>query len=318
MVTVIVPVRNDATSLARCLASILRHLPSNTDIVVADNGSTDASVAAARAAGARVVLAPGVRVGEVRNRGAHGARGSLLAFVDADHELGAGWIEAAIETVSDPNVAAVGFDYCPPLHATWVQRIYNAFRAHPTGIRRTDWIGAGNLVVKTDAFAAVGGFDASLEACEDVDFCQRLSAAGFILMSDSRMRSVHHGDPRSLAALFRSELWRGRNNLRVSLRGNRLANLPSIAVPIVELLALLLLVVGAASRSWWAALSGVALLIGPIALRAVRLFSRLISPTLLDAAQALAVAATYDLARALALVTRTPHRRSGGKTTTSA
>ena len=78
---------------------------------------------------------------------------------------------------------------------------------------------SGNLAVKRTAFQAIGGFDAALEACEDVDFCQRLRRAGWRLVGDERLESVHLGDPPTLAALFRAERWRGRDNLRVSLRG---------------------------------------------------------------------------------------------------
>ena len=89
MVSVIVPVRNDAARLDLCLASIAAttYPADRYEIIVADNGSTDNSRQVARARGARVVVFPDIRVSEVRNQAARAAHGQILAFVDADHVL---------------------------------------------------------------------------------------------------------------------------------------------------------------------------------------------------------------------------------------
>ena len=91
-----------------------------------------------------------------------------------------------------------------------MQRAYDGFRRRSSGRREVDWLGSGNLAVSRSAFEAVHGFDVTLTTCEDVDLCRRLRERGYRIVSDSRLRSVHLGDPRSLKALFVSELWRGR------------------------------------------------------------------------------------------------------------
>src|SRR5690349_7095885 len=95
----IIPVRNDAVRLEQCLKSIRQNFGggSTVDIIVMDNGSTDGSAAVARTAGARVFHMPLAGVSELRNAGALQATGDILAFVDADHEIGRGWIAAALE-----------------------------------------------------------------------------------------------------------------------------------------------------------------------------------------------------------------------------
>lgn len=97
--------------------------------------------------------------------------------------------------------------------------MYDRLRRHQGGVRDTGWLPSGNLVVRTEVFRQLGGFDTSLETCEDVDLCQRLVAGGGRLMETDRMHSTHFGDPATLRALFFGELWRGRDNLKVSLRG---------------------------------------------------------------------------------------------------
>src|SRR5688572_10749386 len=88
----IIPVRDDAARRRRCLSAIAANGGGAAiEIIVAANGSRDGSVDVAGAAGARVLSLPGLRGSELRNRGAGVAAGELLAFVDADHEVGQAW-----------------------------------------------------------------------------------------------------------------------------------------------------------------------------------------------------------------------------------
>ena len=306
------PVRNDARNLRVCLGSILAEDPDRTriEIIVADNGSTDPSADVARNAGARVLVLPGMKVAELRNRAAREAQGRRLAFVDADHRLGAGWLEAATRAMAQPGVVAAGAPYLPPENGTWVQRTYDGLRCHADDTADVEWLASGNLVVDRSAFRAVGGFDTSLETCEDVDLCQRLRAAGGRVVQDARMRSTHFGDPATLKALFVGELWRGRDNLRASLRSAlTLRALPSVVIPVATLLFLIGagigLVLAPVGGAWLfvPAAAGIGALAG---LRAAVILSRLGRFTASNAARALAVALTYDVARALAPVWVSP------------
>jgi GT2 family glycosyltransferase len=319
-VSFVIPVRNDAVRLRRCLQAIVRSAADvRIEPIVVDNGSTDDTAAVARESGARVIELPGLKVAALRNHGALLASAPILAFVDADHEIAPGWIPAALETMQQSGVGAAGAEYSSPDTPTWVQRVYDAFRRHLPGLTDVEWLGAGNLVVRSDVFARVGGFDNALEACEDVDFCQRLRSADYRIVSDSRLRSVHYGDPSSLKALLVSEMWRGRDNLRISLRGPfTLRELPSVVIPVVGVLSMAVALVGIllldARAVFVAALAFLAL----AALRGVALFRRLRAATPLDLLRAFAVACVYDLGRSLALVARAPHRRArGAKSITS-
>jgi GT2 family glycosyltransferase len=310
----IVPVRNDADRLRECLESIRRATAAiESEIIVADNGSSDGSVDVARAAGARVLEMPDRRVSELRNAAARFAGAPLLAFVDADHEIDPAWSETALRGLDEPAVVAVGAPYRAPADGTWVQRMYDRFRRHRPGSRVVDWLPSGNFAVRRSSFESVGGFDTTLETCEDVDFCQRLRRQGGRLLAIDRLRSVHHGDPRTLKALFLGELWRGRNNLRVSLSAPlTLRGAPSVLVPVLNLLALLALIGGLATwrlGGWRIALGGAGLV---ALLTIVRGISLVWHPGATDrdarlAAQAIVVAAVYDMARALALVSRSGH-----------
>jgi GT2 family glycosyltransferase len=316
LVSFVIPVKNDAVRLARCLKAIRAcDYPAGlVEIIVADNGSDDGSDQVASDAGARVVSLPHRRVAALRNAAARVARGAILAFVDADHEIVPDWTCRAVDALSSPEVGAAGAPYHAPSDGTWVQRMYDAFRDHAPGRRAVEWLASGNLAIRREVFEQVDGFDTSLETCEDVDLCQRLRSAGFAVVSDASLRSVHHGDPSTLGALFSQELWRGRDNLRASLRGPvTLRGLPSIVLPALVLDVIVVATVATliTGRGVIAA-AAIALLAGLAAARASRLLIHLGRANAADLVRALAVASVYDLARALAPMLQAGHhhRRS--------
>jgi glycosyltransferase involved in cell wall biosynthesis len=311
LVSFVIPVRNDAQRLRRCLSSIVRNdYPRELiELIVIDNESTDGSARAAREFSAIVLKVSGESVAALRNKGARAALGSVIAFVDADHEISGNWIETAVAVLAAPDVAAAGAPYLTQPSPNWVQQQYDGLRTRPIRREEVSWLGSGNLAVKRAAFEAVGGFNPALTACEDVDLCNRLRLAGHRILADPDLRSVHFGDPQTLKAVFFGELWRGRDNLRVTFSGPRgLREWRSALIPIGELalltagvIALLAGHVAIALACWIAALL-------PSAVRAAGMVRRQLKPGLVAAAQALAVAVVFDLARALALVARGSHR----------
>jgi glycosyltransferase involved in cell wall biosynthesis len=313
-VSFVIPVRNDAQRLSGCLDSIAdSDYPAGlVETIVVDNCSTDGSDDVARGAGAVVMALRTGAVASLRNEGAARATGDILAFVDADHRIDPGWLRALARSMQSSRVAAAGAPYTAPPHGTWVQRLYDGLREHHQERRQIEWLGSGNLAVRRTVFEALGGFDAALATCEDVDLCERLRAAGHAIISDPGMRSVHLGDPATLKGLFFGELWRGRDNLRASFRGPRdFRHLRSALAPVLFLGAVAIATFG----TFWghqyglaAAACGIVTLIGISSVRATYLLRRTSPVTMISVVQALVVALTYDLARSLALVVRVSHR----------
>ena len=310
-VSFVIPVKDAAEHVRRCIASIVAndYPRDQVEVLVVDNDSSDGSAQAATEAGATVLRSSARSVAELRNQAASQARGAILAFVDADHEIGREWVRTAVDVLSAADIGATGAPCMTDPLPNWVQRQYDAMRSRPVAREEVQWLGSGNLAIKKDVFEGIGGFDAQLTACEDVDLCNRLRAAGHRIVADPAMRNVHYGDPKTLKALFYGELWRGRDNVRVTFRGPKtFRQLRSALIPMVDLLAMvaglvaLLLGYPALAVACWL------VVLALIGLRAVFILRRLSRPGMTDVAQALAFAAVFDLAKALALLALGSHR----------
>lgn len=84
--SVIIPAYNAAGTLARALDSVLTQTRPAFEIIVVDDGSTDATAAVAAGYGEKIryLYQDNAGVSASRNQGAHIARGDWLAFLDAD------------------------------------------------------------------------------------------------------------------------------------------------------------------------------------------------------------------------------------------
>ena len=187
-VSVVVPARDEEHSLPHLLAS----LPDEVEVVVVDDGSSDATAAIAAAAGARVVTAGDVPEGWVGKpwacaRGADAATGDTLVFVDADVTFGPGGLEAVVAR-SD---ACHGLVSVQPHHVPvrWVEHLalvcnVVAFAGTdagtPLGARRGARGAFGPVLAISRAdYRRVGGHHAVRSAIiEDVELGERSRAAG--------------------------------------------------------------------------------------------------------------------------------------------
>ncbi len=106
-VSVVIPVKDDASALRRCLEHLARQTVPPSEVVVVDNGSVDDSAAVASAYGARVVAEPRVGIPAAAATGYDAARGDIIARCDADSTPPAHWVERIVRGLESPQVDAV-------------------------------------------------------------------------------------------------------------------------------------------------------------------------------------------------------------------
>lgn len=175
-ISAIVPTWNEALWLPSLLAR-LEAQAAITEIIVADNGSDDATADIARSRGCVVVGGGLPAVG--KNAGATVAKGEVLLFVDADVAVGADNIAYLQDRFSDPAGNLVYFRLIPR-HTRSAFRIQNAYLFLDTVARvASRWnrpgLSAPLIAVRPAVFREVGGFDESVRAAEDSELIGRVA-----------------------------------------------------------------------------------------------------------------------------------------------
>ncbi|CAN5681463.1 hypothetical protein BH23GEM3_BH23GEM3_08100 [soil metagenome] len=166
-VSVVIPVRNEENSIGTTVEAVLAQRMDSVsiEVIVADDGSDDATAEAARAAGARVVSIPASAAGSnpaaARNRGAAVAAGDPIIFLDADCLPAEGWL-AGFLSAHDAGATIVGgaldlpeglpvtarCDYYCGWYLVHSRRPAGYVPHHPPP----------NLSVRRDAFLSTSGF----------------------------------------------------------------------------------------------------------------------------------------------------------------
>ncbi|MBF4605767.1 glycosyltransferase family 2 protein [Curtobacterium sp. VKM Ac-2884] len=130
-VSVVIPVRDDAAHLRRCLDALAVQTLLADEVVVVDNGSRDDSAEVAQAAGA-IVLTERIRgIARASARGYDRASGDVLVRLDADSVPPPGWIADAVRLLADPSVVAVTGPGCPHDGGPLIGRLWDAVYMRP-------------------------------------------------------------------------------------------------------------------------------------------------------------------------------------------
>lgn len=178
-ITCIVPVYNGARFLEEALASVLDQGVDGLEVVVVDDGSTDATPQVLEGFGdrIRVVRQDNAGVAAARNRGLDEARGDLVAFQDCD-DL---WMPGRLALQLEAFRQRPDLDLCLGLIQNfWMPEV--AAEAQGYGgsrfARPLPGFSLTCLLARRTAFDTVGRFETSLRVGEDNDWFLRARDAG--------------------------------------------------------------------------------------------------------------------------------------------
>jgi cellulose synthase/poly-beta-1,6-N-acetylglucosamine synthase-like glycosyltransferase len=213
--SVVVPAYNAVHVLPRCLIALTRQSidRSEYEIIVADDGSTDATVSQAEQCltahpQARVLRAAHGGPAAARNAGVRAARGDLVLFTDADCEPAPDWMECMVRAFDDPQVAGAKGVYRTrqtSLVARFVQQEYEDKYDRLAGRSSIDFVDTYSAAYRRDVFLASGGFDVSFTTAsvEDQELSFRLAAQGHRLVFVPEAIVDHQHDTTPLEYLRR-------------------------------------------------------------------------------------------------------------------
>ena len=197
-ISVIIPALNEAQYITATLQSAQRGRPH--EILVVDGGSTDDTVALARAAGARVIHSQPGRARQM-NAGAAQAAGNALIFLHADTLLPADYPEVVAGTLRDPAVAAGAFRFqmgeklAGQWFIEWTANLRSRWRQSPYGDQA--------LFLRRSLFEEIGGF-AGLPIMEDCEIVRRLRKRGRVVTASAA--AITSGRRWRRLGLFRTTL----------------------------------------------------------------------------------------------------------------
>ncbi len=175
-ISIVIPVRNEATCLPRVLAPLRG---AGVELIVADGRSEDSSSAVAAAQGARVIASEPGRARQM-NAGAAAASGDILLFLHADTRLPADFVRHVRATLAERHVVAGAFrlrfeERRGDLAA--VERLAN-WRARELQLPYGDQA----IFLRAETFRRIGGF-ASIPVMEDYALLRRLRRLGRIAIA---------------------------------------------------------------------------------------------------------------------------------------
>jgi cellulose synthase/poly-beta-1,6-N-acetylglucosamine synthase-like glycosyltransferase len=188
-VSVIVPVRDGARTIASCLDALLaQDYPGSAEVLVVDNGSTDATAGLVRPRDVLLVHESHQGRAIARNAGIARASGEIVAFVDADCIAEPGWLTALVQPFADAGVGGVGGEIhsVPPVTAVQVyldrkEACWQQYCVQGGRRKRHGFLITANAAYRRSVLDEVGGFDPSFITAEDVDLGWRVRHAGHTL-----------------------------------------------------------------------------------------------------------------------------------------
>ena len=176
-VSVVVPVLDEIDHLPRCLDA-LRIQGESLELIFVDDGSTDGSIEYLESQSDVVLLhSPFQGAYAARNVGVQQARGTWIAFTDADCVVPSDWLQLLIASAEDAQAQMVLGPPCLFARTHWLEialrryewtKMMYCFDKQPLAL----FAQAGNMLVKRSLFEAAGGFQL-LSRGGDTELLQR-------------------------------------------------------------------------------------------------------------------------------------------------
>ncbi len=191
-ISIVIPAYNEEENIGACLAAIKRETAQSreaVEIIVVDNAGTDRTAAIASSfPGVKVVREERKGLVRARQAGYKASSGVLIANIDADTIMPAGWLKRVLtEFERDDRLLALSGPFVyydlPAWMNLWIKIYYlgGFILYHLTRFffRRGAMLQGGNFIVRRSALEKIGGYDTRIEFYgEDTDVARRLNEIG--------------------------------------------------------------------------------------------------------------------------------------------
>jgi GT2 family glycosyltransferase len=218
-ISVVVCSYNGELTLPDCFEGLLKLEYPNYEVIVVDDGSTDATATIAREYGFRPVTTNNLGLSNARNVGMEAASGEIVAYLDDDARPDPHWLTFLAGTFLSTEHAGVGGPNITPSGDGPIAECVAKAPGNPAHVllsdREAEHIPGCNMAFRKARLQAIGGFDPQFRvAGDDVDVCWRLQQRGWTL-GFSPAAVVWHHRRNSIRAYWKQQ--RGYGNAEAML-----------------------------------------------------------------------------------------------------
>jgi N-acetylglucosaminyl-diphospho-decaprenol L-rhamnosyltransferase len=213
--SVVIPTFNTAQMTLRCCRAVVASLPSNAEVIVADDGSTDgtAELLAREAPSVRLVRLESNRgFASAANRGVAASSGKIILLLNSDAIVDGDAIRAFLAAFNDdPKLSVAGARLLNPDRTpqwsggavptlAWMIGVVSGAghlahlvgRRGPRVQRDVDWVSGAAMAFRREVWDAAGPLDERFRFyCQDIEFCLRARDAGWRVAVIEEARVVH-------------------------------------------------------------------------------------------------------------------------------
>ena len=224
-ISVVVPVRNEESSIRNLLEGLLSQTLRPNEIVITDGGSNDETTKIIEqfvrdGAPVRLIREQQALPGRGRNLGAERANNQWIAFTDAGNKPAPQWLAALAQRVDDnPSVDVVFGSYEPVIDSFFKECAAIAYVPPPFETEEGTWIRPRSIassLMRRKVWEAVGGFRETLRSGEDLLFMRNIERRNFHIVRAPKA-VVHWEIQPNLWRTFRRFVTYARNNIRAGL-----------------------------------------------------------------------------------------------------
>ncbi len=181
LVSIVIPCYNQRRYLREAVESAVAQSHAPIEVIVVDDGSSeDVRSVAGACAGVRYVRQANLGVATARNNGFLQCHGRYVIFLDSDDRLAPDCAQIGVRVLKARPEAAAAVGLCRVIGTDGEPRPFRQ-QARVGGdvyleLLRGNFIWMpAQVLYRRDAFASIGGFDTTVDACADYDLYLRLA-----------------------------------------------------------------------------------------------------------------------------------------------
>ncbi|MDD5679789.1 MAG: glycosyltransferase [Candidatus Omnitrophica bacterium] len=216
-VSVIVPVKNEASSIAVLLDALLSQSRLPDEIVITDGGSTDNTVQiinsyAKKNDFIRLICLPHAFAGKGRNTSIAHSKNNIIASIDAGCVPAQNWLEELIEPFEKDSSTDIVYGMYRPMPKTLLEKCF-VLTTEPIGFT----ISVVSMAHKKEVWEKVEGYPENLRTVQDTVFLSKIKREKFKVQYKSS--AIVYWQPRStILGFFKQFYWQSKTNGYLGLR----------------------------------------------------------------------------------------------------